>query len=171
MRGCKSALPCLLQENECSTLLTPGKWNYRVVGKQRLKLEQGFWRWDMRCAEGRFRLGIRKKFFTETLEQVVQWGCGCPLFGSIQDQAGWGFEQAGLEGDIPAYSRGLELHDLKGPFQPRPFYDSVFCRMQSNLQRHVAISLLGGLSKHPEVQTSRKRAALPASLSPSEVML
>ena len=31
----------------------------------------------------------------------------------------------GLEGGVPAYSVGLELDDLKGPFQPKPFYDSV----------------------------------------------
>ena len=40
-------------------------------------------------------------------------------------KAGWGFEQPGLEGGVPAYSRGLELDDLKGPFQPTPFYDSM----------------------------------------------
>ena len=34
----------------------------------------------------------------------------------IQDQAGWGLEQPDLEGDVPAYSRGLELDGLKGPF-------------------------------------------------------
>jgi len=28
-------------------------------------------------------------------------------------------------GGVPAYSRGLELGDLKGPFQPKPFYDSM----------------------------------------------
>ena len=61
----------------------------------------------------------------ETLEQVAQKGCECPLPGSIQGQAGWDFEQPGLEGGVPAYSRGLELHDLKGPFQPKPFYESV----------------------------------------------
>ena len=61
----------------------------------------------------------------ETLEQVAQRGCGCPLPGSIQGQAGWGFEQPGLVGGVPAYSRGLELDDLKGPFQPKLFYDSV----------------------------------------------
>ena len=36
-----------------------------------------------------------------------------------------GFKQPGLEGGVPAYSRVLELDDLKGPFQPKPFYDSV----------------------------------------------
>jgi len=37
--------------------------------------------------EGRFRPAIRKKFFCEsdeTLEQVVQRGCECPLPGSIK---------------------------------------------------------------------------------------
>ena len=48
-----------------------------------------------------------------------------PLPGSIQGQAGWGFEQPGLEGDVPACNSGLELDDLKGPFQPKPFYDSM----------------------------------------------
>jgi len=56
-------------------------------------------------------------------EQVVQYGCRCPHPGSIQGQAGWGFEQPGLEGGIPAYSRGVELDDLKGLFKPKPFYD------------------------------------------------
>ena len=44
---------------------------------------------------------------------------------SVKGQAGWGCEQPGLEGGVPAYSRGLELGDLKGPFQPKPFYDSM----------------------------------------------
>ena len=61
----------------------------------------------------------------ETLEQGAQCGCECPLPGSIESQAGWGFKQPGIEGGIPAYSRELELGDLKGPFQPKAFYDSV----------------------------------------------
>lgn len=28
-------------------------------------------------------------------------------------------------GGVPAYTRGLELDDLKGPFQPKPFYNSM----------------------------------------------
>jgi len=60
------------------------------------------------------------------LKQVVQWGCGCPLPESTQGQAEWGFEQPGLEGGVPAYSRGLKRDDvLKGPFQSKPFYDSL----------------------------------------------
>ena len=57
-----------------------------------------------------------------TLEQVVHHVCEYPLPGS---KDGWGCEQPCLEGGIPAYSRGLELDDLKGPFQHKPFYDSM----------------------------------------------
>ena len=61
----------------------------------------------------------------ETLEQVAQQGCGCPLPDGVQGQAGWGFEQPGLEGSVHTYSRGLELGDLKGSPQPKPFHDSM----------------------------------------------
>jgi len=33
--------------------------------------------------------------------------------------------QPGLVVGDPAHSRGLELNDYCGPFQPRPFYDSI----------------------------------------------
>ena len=68
------------------------------------------------------------------LEQAVQSGCGCPVPGGVQGQAGWGPGQPGLVFDMevggPTCSRGLEIHDPQGPFQPRPFCDSVilFCR-------------------------------------------
>ena len=78
--------------------------------------------------EGRFILGFRKKLFTVRVvrcwKQVSQRGCECLLYRCIQVQAGWGCEQPGLEGGVPAYSRGLEPGDLKGPFQHKPFCDS-----------------------------------------------
>ena len=40
-------------------------------------------------------------------EQVAQRGCGWPIPGGFQGQAGWGFEQPGLAGGVPAYSRGV----------------------------------------------------------------
>jgi len=52
--------------------------------------------------EGRFRLDIRKK-----LKQVAERSCGCPLPGSVQGQAGWGFEQPGLLEGVPAHGRGV----------------------------------------------------------------
>jgi len=53
---------------------------------------------------------------------------GRPLSGSIPGQAGWDCEQPGLEGGVHAYSRALELGDLKGPFQPKLYYDSMVCQ-------------------------------------------
>ncbi|PKU32234.1 reverse hypothetical protein [Limosa lapponica baueri] len=61
--------------------------------------------------EGRFRLDIRKKFFTlrigEALEQAAHRGCECPFPGNAQSQVGWGFEQPGLAVGAPAHGRGV----------------------------------------------------------------
>ena len=43
----------------------------------------------------------------------------------LQGQAGWGCEPPGLEEGVPVHSRGLEINDLKGPFQPKPLCDSM----------------------------------------------
>ena len=64
-----------------------------------------------KLGQERFRLDIRRKFFTEggdTLEQVAQGSCGCPIPGGTQDQAGCGSEQPGLVAGNPAHSRGVE---------------------------------------------------------------
>ena len=44
----------------------------------------------------------------DALEQVAQGGCGCPIPGGIQDQAGCGSGQPGLVFGDPAHSRGIE---------------------------------------------------------------
>ena len=51
----------------------------------------------------------------------------CMLFSELQNksQAGCGSGQPGLVVGDPAHSRGLKLDDHCGPFQPRPFYDSI----------------------------------------------
>jgi len=56
---------------------------------------------------------------------AAQEGCRCPIPGGIQGQAGCGSQQPGLVVADPAHSRGLKQDDDCGPFQPRPFYDSV----------------------------------------------
>jgi len=62
--------------------------------------------------QGRFRSDIRRKFFHteggDTLEQVAQGGCGCPIPGGIQGQAGCGAGQPGLVVGDPAHSMGVE---------------------------------------------------------------
>ena len=62
--------------------------------------------------EGRFRRNIKETDILhceggETLEQVAQRSNGCPLSGGVQGWAGWGCEQPGLVGGVPAYSRGV----------------------------------------------------------------
>jgi len=45
--------------------------------------------------EDRFRVDLRKILYAEgaeALAQVAQRSCGCLLPGSVQGQAGWGFE-------------------------------------------------------------------------------
>ena len=49
----------------------------------------------------------------------------CPLLGSIQGQAGWGFEIPGLEEVSLPIAGGLEPEYLKGLFQLKPSYDSM----------------------------------------------
>ena len=61
----------------------------------------------------------------EALEQVAQGGCGCPIPGGIQGQAVCGSEQPGLVVGDHVHGRGLKLDDYCGPFQPKPFYDSI----------------------------------------------
>ena len=84
-------------------------------------------------------------FFTV---RVVRHWTGCPVRLWMPPpwrwgQAGWGFEQPGLEGGVPAYSRELELRDLNIPFQTKPFYDSMiyhqFALAQGQPQRHKVV--------------------------------
>ena len=67
--------------------------------------------------ESRFRLVIRKNIrnykeevflceSNETLEQVAQRHCGCPLPGGVQGHARWGFEQPGLAGGVLVHGKG-----------------------------------------------------------------
>jgi len=48
----------------------------------------------------------------ETLAQVAQRGSGGPIPGSVQGQAGWGFEQPDLVEGVPPRCRGVRLDDL-----------------------------------------------------------
>jgi len=79
--------------------------------------------------EGRFRPDIRKEFFTVSVakhwKRLSRELYGRSLPGIIQGQAGWDFEQRGVEGGALPIAGGLEVDDLRGPFQPKPFYDSM----------------------------------------------
>ena len=59
----------------------------------------------------------------------VQRRCGSPIPVGVQGQVGWGPGQPDLVIDlmvvIPVNGRGLELDDLWGPFQSKPFCDPM----------------------------------------------
>jgi len=92
----------------------------------------------------------------------------------FQGQAEWSFEQPGLVGGVPAYSRGLELCDLKGPFQPKPFSGSViFLIMHKHMNweefqlSHAAvIRLRANIVKGGKVQGYSSTAPLPLPQKP-----
>lgn len=58
----------------------------------------------------------KKKFLISQEEIMTQRGCGCPVFGGVGDQAGWGPEQLDLVLDLmvnnPGHDRVLEPGDL-----------------------------------------------------------
>jgi len=69
------------------------------------------------------------------------------IWGGIQGQAGCGSGQPGLVVGEHAHSRGLKLDDHCGPFQPRPFYDSMIlwnskCLGENERNCHVPSSHL-----------------------------
>ena len=71
--------------------------------------------------EGRFRLDIRKTFFT--VRVVIHWN---RLPGKAMNTHSLEAIKARLDGALSnlVYSRGVG-NSLKGPFQPKPFYDSM----------------------------------------------
>jgi len=95
------------------------------------------------------------------MERVVQWGCGWPLPGGVQGQAGWGCEQPGQEGGVPAYSR--ELRELKGHFQPKSLCDyMISCSKQ---QIMVAGSLQADGPWGGRKQKALTKSYVPLALS------
>ena len=48
----------------------------------------------------------REQFGPFWVPQTAQRSCGCPLPGSVQGQAGQGFDQPGLVEGVPAHGRG-----------------------------------------------------------------
>jgi len=66
----------------------------------------------MKVEKSKMKRTVRRKLLHteggDTLEQVAQGGCGCPIHGGIQGQAGCGSGLRGLVVGDPAHSRGFE---------------------------------------------------------------
>jgi len=79
--------------------------------------------------EGRFRLDKRKKFFT--LRVVRPWPRLPREAVAAPSLAGFKVRLDGAWSNLVSgkmylpMAGGLELGDLQGPFQPKPFYDSM----------------------------------------------
>ena len=83
----------------------------------------------LKLRQGRFRLDIRRKFFTQRV--VMHWNrlpkeaVNTPSLEAFKARLDvalgslvWWLVTLHVAG-------GLKLHDHYGPFQPRPFYDSM----------------------------------------------
>jgi len=70
--------------------------------------------YDRTIKEGRFRLYIRKKYFSmrvmKHLNRLSREG-RCPILGNIQGRVGRGSEQPDLAEDVPAHCREGGLND------------------------------------------------------------
>ena len=88
---------------------------------------------------GRLRLDIRRKFFHteggDALEQVAQGGCGCPSLEAFKARLDMALGSLVCWLATLHIAGGLKLDDHCGPFQPRPFYDSMNFSSTSPFER------------------------------------
>jgi len=67
-------------------------------------------RGPMKISRGLEHFSYEEFFYNEggeTLQQVAQGSCGCPIIVSVQGQVGQGFQQSDLVKDVPAHGRGV----------------------------------------------------------------
>jgi len=94
----------------------------------------------------------------ETLQQVAQRGCRCPLPGSVRGQDGWGFEQSGLAEGVPAPWQGCwNLMIFKVPSNTN--HSMILRSLKMNLYYHPA-TVPVGQQDHP------LSASMSTSVSP-----
>lgn len=79
---------------------------------------------------------------------VPGWGRPqyCPMGTSTQ--VGCGSGQPGVVAGSPAHTRGLKQDDRCGPFQPRPYYDSMGHSLWQGQAGHCRLRSAGPSSAH-----------------------
>ena len=70
-----------------------------------------------------------------------------------QSKSGCGSRQPGLVVGDPAHGKGLKLDYLGGPFQPRPFYDSMIAAWLVLAAPHLLLAVFS-LLQHPLMSTA-----------------
>ena len=70
-------------------------------------------------------------------------------------------------GGVPAYSRGLELDHLKGPFQPKPLCDSMIVKKQNKRNQNKTVFPISNLLRLKPFPLVLSQQILLKSLSQS----
>lgn len=98
--------------------------------------------------------------YGETLEQVDQWSCRCPIPESVLGQTGWGFEQTGLMEGVLTHGSGVQRWSLRSfPAQNILWFCEVSADVQP-LHRYQCTVPLSGAS-HQLWQTTLGRVEHP----------
>ena len=100
-----------------------GEWLFTRVDSDRTRGN------GLKLRQGRFRLGIRKKFFTQRV--VTHWNrlpkeaVDAPSLEAFKARLDVALGSLVWWLATPHIAGGLKLDDHCGPFQPRPFNDSM----------------------------------------------